>query len=172
MFQKSFQIDSRYILVARVDQICVLFFGTAGTNLQNNVLMQILFYGDEKFPDELDKNVLLLTLQFIHKAGRLNQIRTSLYATQTQPDSFRGLDSKEMVKIFTEKLSEVFSFFIPNKTVKFNDKDQPRITPQLKAAIKRKYRIYSKFVQSGRKQEDWNRVKNVKSETSRLIHPP
>ena len=74
-----------------------------------------------------------------------------------------------MVKIFTEKLSEVFSLFIPNKIVKFNDKDQPWITPQLKTAIKRKHRIYSKFVQNGRKQEDWNRVKNVQSETSRLI---
>ena len=59
--------------------------------------------------------------------------------------------------------------FIPNKILKFNDKDQTWITPQLKTAIKRKHRIYSKFVQSGRKQEDWNRVKNVQSETSRLI---
>ena len=42
------------------------------TNLQNNALMQILLYGDEKFPDELNKNVLLLTLQFIHKSGRFN----------------------------------------------------------------------------------------------------
>ena len=44
----------------------------AYTNLQNNVLMQILLYGDEKFPDELNKNVLLLTLQFIHKSDRFN----------------------------------------------------------------------------------------------------
>ena len=42
------------------------------TNLQNNALMQILLFGDEKFPDELNKNVLLLTLQFIHKSGRFN----------------------------------------------------------------------------------------------------
>ena len=30
MFRKSFRIDSRYILVARVDQICILSFGTPG----------------------------------------------------------------------------------------------------------------------------------------------
>ena len=59
------------------------------------------------------------------------------------PDNFRDLDSKEMVKVFTDKL--------PNKIVKFNDKDQPWITPQLKTAIKCNHRIYSKFVQSGRK---------------------
>ena len=84
-------------------------------------------------------------------------------------DNFRGLDSKEMVKIFTEKLSEVFSLFIPNKIVKFNDKDQPWITPQLNSAIKRKHRIYSKFVQNGRKQEEWNPVKTMQNETSRMI---
>ena len=39
------------------------------TKLQNNVLLQILLYGDEKFPDELNKTILLLTLQFIHKSG-------------------------------------------------------------------------------------------------------
>ena len=46
-------------------------FGHA--NLQNNGLTQILLYGDETFPDELNKNMLLLTLQFIHKSGRFNQ---------------------------------------------------------------------------------------------------
>ena len=84
-------------------------------------------------------------------------------------DNFRGLDSKEMVQIFIEKLSEVFSLFIPNKIVKFNDIDQPWITPHLKTAFKHKHRIFSNLVRSGRKQEDWNRVKNVQSETSRLI---
>ena len=85
------------------------------------------------------------------------------------PDNCRGLDLKEMVKVFTDKLFEVFARFILNKIVKFNDKDQPWITPQLKTAIKRKHRIYSKFVQSGRKQELWNRVKNIQIETSKLI---
>ena len=84
-------------------------------------------------------------------------------------DSFRGLDSEGMVKIFTDKRLEDFAHFIPNKIVQFNDKDQPWITPQLKSAIKRKHRIYSKFVQSGRKQELWKGVKNMQIETSRLI---
>ena len=39
-------------------------------------------------------------------------------------DNFRGRDPKEMVQIFTEKPSEVFSLVIPNKIVKFNDKDR------------------------------------------------
>ena len=35
------------------------------TNHQNNDLMQILLYGDEKFPDEINRNILLLTLQLL-----------------------------------------------------------------------------------------------------------
>ena len=42
------------------------------TNLQNNVLIQILLYGDQNFPNELNKNILLLTLQFIHKSGQFD----------------------------------------------------------------------------------------------------
>ena len=40
---------------------------------------------------------------------------------------------------------------------------------ELKAAIKRKHRIYAKFVKRGRKQEDWNHVKKVQNETTRMI---
>ena len=42
------------------------------TNLQNNVLIQIFLYGDQNFPNELNKNTLLLTLRFIHKSGRFD----------------------------------------------------------------------------------------------------
>ena len=45
-------------------------FGYA--NLQYNVLIQILSHGDQNFPNELNKNILLLTLQFIHKSGRFD----------------------------------------------------------------------------------------------------
>ena len=42
------------------------------TDLQKNLLMQILFYGDKNFPDEVNKDILLLTLNFIHKSGRFD----------------------------------------------------------------------------------------------------
>ena len=42
------------------------------TNPQNCFLMQILLYGDESFPNELRREILLLTLQFIHKSGRFD----------------------------------------------------------------------------------------------------
>ena len=42
------------------------------TNLPNNALMQILLYGDKNLPNELNRNILLLTLQFIQKSGRFD----------------------------------------------------------------------------------------------------
>ena len=40
---------------------------------------------------------------------------------------------------------------------------------ELKTAIKRKNRIYAKFIRCGRKQEDWDSVKHVQNITSRII---
>ena len=40
------------------------------TNLSNDALLQILLYGDKDFSDDVNKNILLLTLRFIHKTGR------------------------------------------------------------------------------------------------------
>lgn len=69
---------------------------------------------------------------------------------------FDELNPTEMLGIFTNSLSEIFSYYIPNKVVKFDDRDPPWMKRELKTAIKRKHRIYAKFVRRGRKQEDWN----------------
>ena len=39
------------------------------TNLQNRFLMQILLYGNKRFPYEINRDILLLTLKFIHRSG-------------------------------------------------------------------------------------------------------
>ena len=39
------------------------------TTLQNSVLIQTLLDNDSKFPNEINKNILL---QFIHKSGRFD----------------------------------------------------------------------------------------------------
>ena len=43
-------------------------------DLQNSLLMQILLYGDTNFPYEVNEDILLLTLKFIHKSGRFDLI--------------------------------------------------------------------------------------------------
>ena len=41
-------------------------------NNSNEALMQVLLYGDKSLPDDLNKSILLLTLNFIHQTGRLD----------------------------------------------------------------------------------------------------
>ena len=64
----SFAVPHRYLLTG----VFALVRPFGYTNLQNNVLIQILLYGDQNLPNELNKNILLLTLQFIHKSGRFD----------------------------------------------------------------------------------------------------
>ena len=42
------------------------------TNLSNEVLTQLLLYGDKDLPNSLNRNILDLTLQYIHTTGRFN----------------------------------------------------------------------------------------------------
>ena len=38
----------------------------------NEALMQVLLYGDKNLPNDLNKSILFLTLNFIHQTGRLD----------------------------------------------------------------------------------------------------
>ena len=77
--------------------------------------------------------------------------------------------SEEMTEVFTSVMYSILSSHIPNKTIKCNDKDPPWITKELKSAIRRKHRVYRKFVQRGRKPEEWNLVKKIRNMTSKMI---
>ena len=74
-----------------------------------------------------------------------------------------------MADIFTNITFSILSENIPSKIIKCNDKDPPWITNELKTAIKRKHRVFKKFLDRGRRQEDWNLVKEVRNETSKMI---
>ena len=59
---------------------------------------------------------------------------------------FTALSSDEMTECFTQILVSTVTKNIPNKVIKIDDKDPPWITPGLKSAIKRKHRVYKRFV--------------------------
>ena len=82
---------------------------------------------------------------------------------------FSGLDPNKMVEVFTTAIYSLLSLNIPNKVVKFDDKDAPWVTAEVKTAIRRKHRVYRKYLDRGRKLEDWMKVKDVKRETSKKI---
>ena len=41
-------------------------------DLANDILLQLLLYGDKDFPDSVNRHILELTLNFIHKTGRFD----------------------------------------------------------------------------------------------------
>ena len=53
--------------------------------------------------------------------------------------------------------------------IKCNDNDPPWISHEVKRAIKRKHRVYKKFVLRGRKTDDWSYVQEVRKSTSTLV---
>ena len=76
---------------------------------------------------------------------------------------------EEMTTVFTDELYSILSAYIPNKVVKFNDKDSPWIANAVKTAVKRKKRLYKNFLRRGRSQEDWELFKRVRNDTSKLV---
>ena len=82
---------------------------------------------------------------------------------------FSGLDVDDMTQLFTAKCIDIFSHYIPNEIVTCDDRDPPWMTATLKSAIKRKHRVYNKYVKRGRKPDDWEYVRNVRNETSSKI---
>ena len=64
----SFAVPRRYLLAG----VFALLRPFGHASLQNDFLIQILLYGGQNFPNELNKNILPLTLQFIHTSGRFD----------------------------------------------------------------------------------------------------
>ena len=74
-----------------------------------------------------------------------------------------------MALIFTDTLLDIFSKNIPNKMVTCNDKDEAWITPEVKAAIKRNSRVYSKWNKRGRKPEERPKVIDTQKQINKII---
>ena len=55
-----------------------------------------------------------------------------------------------MVTCFSKTFLDIMNCNIPNREATINDKDAPWITPEVKQAIKKKHRVYSKWKQDGK----------------------
>ena len=84
-------------------------------------------------------------------------------------EMFDGLDVNQAVDLFTTLFLSVIARQVPNRKITCSDRNTPWITDDVIKAIKRKYRVYRKYVKRGRKPEDWTRVKRVKNDTTRMI---
>ena len=67
-FVKSFDIQRRDLLA----KVLALVRPFGLSNPSNEVLTQLLMYGNKDFPDEINRNILELTLRLIHETGRFD----------------------------------------------------------------------------------------------------
>ena len=102
-----------------------------------------------------------------HKAN-VESLRSDISRVDWE-DEFRDLDSHEATNCFTGKFLGLVSTHVPNSEIVCNAKDPPWITKHVKNAIRRKHRIYRKYVNNGRKPGEWGNVKLVRNETTRVI---
>ena len=84
-------------------------------------------------------------------------------------EMFDGLDVNQAVDLFTTLFLSVIACHVPNREITCSDRDAPWITDDVKKAIKRKHRVYRRYVKRGRKPEDWTRVKQVKNDATKMI---
>ena len=84
-------------------------------------------------------------------------------------EMFDGLDVNQAVNSFTTFFLSVIARHVPNREITCCDRDAPWITDDVKKAIKRKHRVYRRYVKRGRKPEDWTHVKQVKNDATKMI---
>ena len=82
-----------------------------------------------------------------------NRIKSAI-ANIDWPTMFSGLDVDKMTYLFTSKCASIFSEFIPDKTITCDNRDPPWMTTSLKSVIKRKHRVFKKYIKRGHKPDD------------------
>ena len=75
----------------------------------------------------------------------------------------------QQVEILTETLLNIFSNFIPNKTITVRPRQAPWITQSIKNFILKKNRAYKTFVRNGRPNDKLAAMNNMISQSSKLI---
>ena len=67
-------------------------------------------------------------------------------------------------------LLNIYSKYIPNKTVLCDDKDPPWMTNRIRDVIKTKNNAYKEYIRSGMRHNYYVRLENLTTELSNLIH--
>ena len=82
---------------------------------------------------------------------------------------FSNRSVHQQVDILNNTLMNVFSNFIPNKLVTFNDKDPPWMTEYLKKKIKWRNKIYAEYLNGQNESVDYITLQNVIAEVAELV---
>ena len=67
---------------------------------------------------------------------------------------FSPLDPNEQVELLNNTLLNIFRNFIPHKIMKSNNKYAPWISNEFKTSLRKKARMYRKYIKNGSKEDD------------------
>ena len=83
--------------------------------------------------------------------------------------AFSNIGIDDQVKLLNEILLNIFRNFIPHEIIKCSYKDPPWMNKAIKSALRKKNRVYRKYVSSGRLRDHELKLKQVTDEVSMLI---
>ena len=93
-------------------------------------------------------------------------LKGPLSSRTIQGPLFHNKTVHKQVSIFTETLINIFSNFIPNKYITFNDRDPPWMNDFVKTKIKFKNQLYNTY---GYKGNDYNMLHEAINDVSKII---
>ena len=82
---------------------------------------------------------------------------------------FEGKNIDELVRAFRKTIINIFSNFIPNKMVSFNDSDPPWINDHITNLIKLKNNMFQLYVQNGKNPNEYILLQNANQQLSNII---
>ena len=104
-----------------------------------------------------------------YKKADTNSIRRAVKQVNWE-SLFQNKSVHEQVLILNKTLLDVFSNYVPNKIVTFNDKDPPWMTQNLKSQINWRNNVYQDYHRKrNHSSDDFIFLENVISEVSDLI---
>ena len=100
-----------------------------------------------------------------YKAANTHSIRNEILKTDWK-SLFYNINGNEMSIMFTGAIVDIIPH-VPNKIITCDDKDTPLITPKIKTDIKRKSRVYRKWI--SRKLQENSYDQEVQNTTNKLM---
>ena len=100
---------------------------------------------------------------WVYKTEKIDQIQANWH------DLFLNLNVSEKSLVFTDVFLDFMAKHISSKIITCNEKDATWINPEVKTAIKRKSRVYRKWVNRGRNPCDHDEVCEIRNATYKLI---
>ena len=84
-------------------------------------------------------------------------------------DAFCNINVDEQISLFNNTLLNIFSNFIPSKTIVCNDSDPPWMNQNIKNIINRNNIIYKDFLKNSKSPCYYQRLENARRELSEMI---